>query len=168
MVRKALTFILLVTVIFGRPAFTQAEPYPDSADRQVVQVVCGQIMGIWSGDVFYSRCQDTVSYILKARAKQAQRVAAYSDCREREIKAPSTSLNACVLYSNAMGSPKPLQVVYPGGLDTEPGKWFDDTSSAVQASRERYACTQLDFMPGTASFDGCEQSLKEAVMPNRW
>lgn len=168
MFRKVLVFLLLAMGAFACPRPGQAEPLSDSANQEVVQPVCGRIMGIWSGDVYYARCQDTVRYILKARAQQAQRAAAYSDCRERSAAVPSTSLNACVLYSGAEGAAQPLKIEYPGGPDTEPGKWFDNTSSSVQESRERYACTQLDFMPGTSSFDGCVTSLKEAVQPNRW
>jgi hypothetical protein len=101
---------------------------------------------------------------LNDRERQAQRAAAYKDCRERIYTSP---LEACVLYSDATGTAKPPKSEYPGGPDTEPGRWFDTISSSVRMSRERYACTQLGIIPGTSSFGGCVRSLKEAVIPNR-
>lgn len=165
MLRTTLASVLFAQILAVCAPQAQAETATPSQDA--VEMVCGQIMGLWSGQLYYPRCREAVNSMLGARARQAQMAAAYADCREQELR--GNALSACMLASEAKGqAPEPMKIAYPGGPDTEPGRRFDDTSSATQAARERYACTQLGFVPGTGAFEGCANALHEAVLPNTW
>ena len=165
MLRMALALAVVAQHYIACASFAQTEAPPER--QAVIEGVCGQIMGLWSGHLYYPRCAENGTSMLDVKVKGARLAAAYRDCREKELAEPA--LSACMLESSAQGAlPKPIRIAYPGGPATEPGRRFDDSSSAVQAARERYACTQLGFAPGSNPFEDCVYSLHDAVLPNRW
>jgi hypothetical protein len=50
------------------PLASESQTTPEQ--QTTSEAVCGQVMGIWSGDVYYGRCQESVIGVLADKAKR--------------------------------------------------------------------------------------------------
>ncbi|HWU55628.1 MAG TPA: hypothetical protein VN175_09015 [Rhizomicrobium sp.] len=128
-----------------------------------------QVMEIWTGDVYYPRCQEAVGYILTAKSERQAVVTGYKECTQQGFSEGSAGFSSCTEdFKSKAPAPVPLAIAYPGGPDTEPGIRFDYVSPKIQLNREQYACGQLGFLPGSGPYGDCVASLEDALIPNKY
>jgi len=165
-------FGILLACVLLVAGLTSCAPYPqtDGAEpTSVTAAVCTDIMGLWSGEVYYPRCQESISYILAAKSKRLAMLSAYQDCKRIGLAEDEASFSSCVLSLMYKSAPAALvPIAAPTDPKTEPGMRFDYISLPVQLDRERYACAQLGLLPESGPFDDCVYSLTDALIPNKY
>lgn len=163
---------VLACFVFA-PAVIACAPQTDVSTEAPQEVraddICEKVMGLWTGEVYFPRCQESVAGILAAGARRQTVIYAYKECASGGLEDDDAALSSCMQDSISKGAaPQPPLIAYPGSPDTEPGKRFDDVSFVVQKHRERYVCAQLGMLPGSGPFDDCVGSLEDALIPNKY
>ena len=168
MLRKILACAALSPTVIACSPFVQTETRSPQQET-VTDAICVDVMGLWTGEVYYPRCLESVTSILGTMEKRQAMVAGYRVCGQQGLEEGTAAFSFCMsdIMSRA-SAPKPLTIAYPGGPDTEPGKRFDDISPGIQLSRERYACGELGLLPGSGPFEDCVASLEDALIPNKY
>jgi hypothetical protein len=156
---------LILQVIACAPLEKDQDNPPSNGQLSLVDQTCTQVMGINRGEVYFAICHDRLSDALGARDQGQAMAGIYADCRQRGLVTGTAAFSACLAEApeHESAATKSIAVAYTGGRDTETGRSFYAVSPSVRWNRERYACTRIGLLPGTASFEQCVAGLYGAL-----
>src|SRR5690348_1050497 len=123
--------LALMTVIACSPL--TPDPLETPEQQALSDAVCGRVMGIWTGDVYYGRCQESVVGTLTEKTRRNATLLAYRECASHDTDADSALLSACVLQSMSETRPSaPVTILASTDPDSSPGIRFDYISRPTQ------------------------------------